>query len=277
MTKRLFISADMEGIAGVVSRQQCVPDGFEFQQARVWMTREVVAVCEAADAAGFEEIVIADSHGTGQNLLLDDLPQHVQVVRAWPRPLGMAQGIDSGEFVAAALVGYHSGADDIRGALAHTYSSADVAEIRINGKICSETVLVALTLGKFNVPVVLVSGDDAYVGHAKSVLGDVEGVTTKYCQTSWSTLTLTPAAARDALRTGARRAFARLADFKPLVEEPPLVFELQFRGRFRADLLSLLPWIERVDVSTIRFVATDIAEISRFLEFVFQGIRPAPV
>jgi len=274
--KRLFISADMEGIGGVVSKEQCSTDGFEFQKAREWMTQEVVAVCETASDCGFDEIVVADSHSTGQNLLLDDLPQAVRVVRAWPRPLGMAQGIDSGTFAAAALIGYHSGATDIRGALAHTYSGLDVAELRINGKPCSETVLVALTAGKFGVPVALVSGDDAYVEHAQTVLDNVEGVVTKYWQSRLSTMTLTPAAARDALRVGARKAFNRLGDFKPMPQAAPYAFELRFRNRFRAEMLSFLPFVERLDANSIRFVAQDISDITRFMEFVFHGTRPAP-
>ena len=85
--KSLYISADIEGIAGVVNVNQCIPGQFEFEQAREWMTAEVVAACDAAFASGIDEIVVSDSHGNGQNLLLDKMPENVQVVRSWPRPL----------------------------------------------------------------------------------------------------------------------------------------------------------------------------------------------
>ena len=81
---RLFISVDMEGIAGVVSWHQLVRNGFESERAREWLTAEVNAVCEAAFAADVSEIVIADSHYEGLNLLIDRLPESVEIVRHWP-------------------------------------------------------------------------------------------------------------------------------------------------------------------------------------------------
>jgi len=80
--KKLFISADMEGVAGA---QQLIPEGFEYQQARQWLTDEVLTVCTAATESGVDEIVIADSHSNGQNILVDQLPENVSLVRAWPR------------------------------------------------------------------------------------------------------------------------------------------------------------------------------------------------
>ena len=86
---RLYISADIEGIAGVVSGEHTMPAGFEYNQAREWMTNEVLAACSAAFDNGIKDIVISDSHGNGQNLLLDRLPTGTQLVRSWPRPLCM--------------------------------------------------------------------------------------------------------------------------------------------------------------------------------------------
>jgi len=92
--KRLYISADMEGVAGVTTKEQLVVGGFEYQEARQWMTDEIIAVCNAAFQSGIEEVVVADSHSNGQNILIDQLPENVQLIRSWPRPLGMMQGVD---------------------------------------------------------------------------------------------------------------------------------------------------------------------------------------
>ena len=99
MSKRLYISADIEGIAGVVSTEHMTPAGFEYQQAREWYTAEVNAACEAAFNNGIDEIVMSDSHGNGQSLLIDKLPDNVQLVRSWPRPLCMMEGVQEGKFV----------------------------------------------------------------------------------------------------------------------------------------------------------------------------------
>src|SRR6185436_18404567 len=105
--RRIFISADMEGIAGVVTNEQLGPPGFEYGRFRELMTEEVNAAIAAAREAGAVEFVVADSHGNGQNLLVDKLPRDVTLVRAFPRPLGMMQGIDE-TFDGVVFIGYHA-------------------------------------------------------------------------------------------------------------------------------------------------------------------------
>ena len=68
---KVYISADMEGVVGVVTSDQLGPAGFEYQKAREWLTDEVNAAIGAARAAGATEIVVSDSHGNGENILLD--------------------------------------------------------------------------------------------------------------------------------------------------------------------------------------------------------------
>ena len=105
---RIFVSVDMEGIAGVVTGDQLSSSGFEYERFRGLMTEEANAAIAAARAAGAAEIVVADSHGSMQNLLVEKLPADVQVVRGSPRPLGMMQGIEGGHFDGAIFIGYHA-------------------------------------------------------------------------------------------------------------------------------------------------------------------------
>ena len=105
--RKIFISVDMEGIAGVVQPAQLGPDGFEYAKAREWATGEVNAAIQGARDAGATEFVVCDAHGNAQNLLIDQLPDDVRVVRGFPRPLEMMQGIDE-TFDAALFVGYHA-------------------------------------------------------------------------------------------------------------------------------------------------------------------------
>ncbi len=120
---KIYISVDMEGIAGVVTGEQLGPSGFEYGKAREFMTAEVNAAIAGARAAGASEFVISDSHGNGQNLLIDQLPPDVVVIRSWPRPLMMMEGIDS-TFDAAMFIGYHASTANPTGVRAHTMSSA---------------------------------------------------------------------------------------------------------------------------------------------------------
>src|SRR5215470_2773145 len=101
---RVYISADMEGVAGVVTSDQLGPPGFEYERFRGFMTNEVLAAIEGARAAGATEFLVSDSHGNGENLLIERFPKDVQIVRSWPRPLAMMQGIDA-SFDAVLFVG----------------------------------------------------------------------------------------------------------------------------------------------------------------------------
>ncbi|HWP41714.1 MAG TPA: M55 family metallopeptidase, partial [Blastocatellia bacterium] len=139
---KIYISADMEGVVGAVTGDQLGPAGFEYSRFREFMTSEVNAAIEAAFRAGATEIVVSDSHGNGQNLLIEKLPKTVTVVRSWPRPLMMMQGIDE-TFDGAIFLGYHTSTSNMEGVRAHTISSARLAEVRLNGKPVSEAAINA--------------------------------------------------------------------------------------------------------------------------------------
>ena len=101
---KVHISVDMEGIAGVVTGDQLGPSGFEYGRFREFMTKEALAAVAAAKEAGATEIVVADSHGNGENLLVEQFPPDVKIVRSWPRKLEMMGGIDQ-TFDAAVFIG----------------------------------------------------------------------------------------------------------------------------------------------------------------------------
>ena len=149
---KIFISADMEGLTGVVTGDQLGPTGFEYAAFREVMTAEVNAAIEAARAGGATEIVVADSHGNMENLLLDKLPPDVQVVRSNPRPHGMMEGIDA-TFAGVLFIGYHSSTTNPRGVRAHTLSSANLADVRLGGVSMPESGLNAALAGHYGVPV----------------------------------------------------------------------------------------------------------------------------
>ena len=150
---RLYISADIEGIAAVVSREHQSPEGFEYDQARTWMTDAVLAAAEAARECGVAEVVVSDSHGNMQNLKLDRLPQFVRVVRGRPRPLSMMQGIEVGQYAAAMFIGYHAGSTALKITL--TY------ELLIQSEPKSDAFLRQATSDTLEVPLVTGSSPQA--------------------------------------------------------------------------------------------------------------------
>ena len=144
---KIYISADMEGVVGAVTGEQLGPGGFEYQRFREFMTAEVNAAIDAARAAGATEFVISDSHGNGQNLLIDKLPDDVTVIRSWPRELSMMAGIDE-SFDGVIFIGYHASTANTRGVRAHTMSSANITSLRLNGMEMTEGSMAAAAAGR---------------------------------------------------------------------------------------------------------------------------------
>lgn len=273
---KIYISADMEGIAGVVTDEQLGPEGFEYQRFRDFMTQEVVAVIEAARAAGATEILVSDSHGNGQNLLIEKLPDDVQVVRAWPRPLSMMQGIDA-SFDGVIFLGYHSSTTNPEGVRAHTMSSALLADLRLNDVSMTEASYNAAIAGHFDVPVIMISGDDAAIDEARAVIGDIEGAVVKWSYGFHSARALTPAAAQKELRARVKAAIARISSFTPYKPAAPYTLDVRFKNYRPAEVLSYLSIIERVDAHGIRFVGKDMLEVAKFLVFLLNyepGLSP---
>ncbi len=263
---KVYISADMEGVVGVVTGDQLGPGGFEYGRFREIMTAEVNAAIEAAREAGATEIVVSDSHGNGENLLIERLPPDIQLVRSWPRPLMMMEGIDD-SFDAAILIGYHSSTTNTEGVRAHTISSANLTAIRLNGVEMLEASINAAIAGDFGVPVVMISGDDAVVDEARRVIGDMEGAVVKWSLGFHSARTMMPEPARALIRDRVRAALARLGDFRPYRLEGPLELDISFKNYMPAEVMAYLPNVERLDAHTIRFVGRDMTEVSKFIAF----------
>ena len=264
---KVFISADMEGIAGVVSPEQLGPSGFEYNRFREFMTAEVLAAIEGAREGGATDIVVADSHGNMQNLLIERLPDDVRLVRGSPRPLSMMEGIDS-TFVAVIFIGYHYADTNLQGVRAHTMSSARYAAVRLNGTPIAESGMNAAIAGHFGVPVVMVSGDDAAVAEVQALVPGVEGAVVKRAIGFHAAETLTPEAARRLIRERARAGVANRANIRPHPVQTPVRLDLTFKNYRPAEVLAWLPIVERTSDRTIVYTAPTILDISKFLVFV---------
>jgi D-amino peptidase len=264
---KIYISVDMEGVAGVVTADQLSPAGFEYERFRHFMTDETLAAVRAAQHAGAAEIVVSDSHGNGENLLVEEFPNDVHIVRSWPRHGLMAAGLDS-TFRAVLLIGYHASASSSTGVRAHTISSASYARVALNGQDVSEGEWVAAQAGALGVPVVFASGDDAMARELRQRLGDIVTVETKHSLGFHSALTLTPQESVARIGAGVSTALARLGQFKPYVLSTPIRLEVTFKNYMPAEVLSYLRSVERVNAHTIRFVGRGMDEVTDFMVVV---------
>jgi D-amino peptidase len=265
---KVYISADMEGIAGVVTADQLGPEGFEYGRFREFMTASVLAAIDGAREAGATEFVVSDSHGNGESLLIDKFPDDVTIVRSWPRPLGMMEGIDS-TFDAVMFVGYHAATTNPHGVRAHTISSAHYAALKLNGIAVPEAGISAAIAGHFGVPVVMISGDDIAVAEAQQLIDrNIAGAVVKRAIGFHSAATRTPQAGNAIIRAQAKAGVERRAQIKPWVLKKPVQFDLTFKNYRPAEVMALLPIIQRTDAHSIHFEGKDMLEVSRLLEFI---------
>lgn len=262
---RIYISIDMEGLAGVVSSNQISATGNEYPAYRKIMLGELLAAIDGAREAGATKFVVSDSHGLLQNLSAEDLPEDVILIRGQPRPLSMVEGIDRGKFDGAMFIGYHASASNPRGVRAHSFSSARVSEIKLNGVAASEGYVNAAVAGQFGVPVILITGDDVTIEEL-ATLG-AEGVAVKRAIGFEAAETVTPAAARELIRAGARRAVGRIGSFKPFRTPQPASMDVTFHFYRPAELLAWLPSVERTGARSVRFSGGTPADVLKMLEF----------
>jgi len=269
---KIYISVDMEGVAGTVTADQLVPAGFEYERFRHFMTNETLAAVRAAKESGVADIVVSDSHGNGENLLIEEFPKDVRIIRSWPRHGGMMAGLDQ-SFDAALFVGYHASTTNVRGVRAHTFSSAHLTRVALNGNAVTEGEFNTSFAGALGVPVIFASGDDAAVEELKSRLGKLETVETKKSLSFHSAETLTPEASCERIAAGVKAALNRLRDFRPYVIKTPVTLEITFKNYTPAEMISYLRSVQRVDSHTIRFIGKDMAEVSDFVDVV-DGYSP---
>lgn len=273
---KIYISVDMEGVVGVVTGDQLSPTGFEYQRFREFMTQEANAAIEAAFAGGATEVVLSDSHGNAENLLIEKLPKNVTLVRGFPRPMEMMEGLDE-TFDGVIFIGYHASTTNSVGVRAHTFSSARLADVRVNNVPVSEGSFNAAVAGHFNVPVIMVSGDDAAVAEVTKTVGDIEGAVVKWNYGFHSAKTMMPDAAYDLIRNKVKAAMGRIKSFKPYKVKTPVQLDVRFKNYRPAEVLSYLSIIERIDSHTIRFIGKDMVEATKFVAFMTNydtGLEP---
>jgi D-amino peptidase len=255
---KVYISVDMEGLAGISHPNPTGRADSGYPAAAELMVGEANAAIEGALAGGATEVLVNDSHGGMYNLHPADLHPGARVLqgqKAWSMVAGA--GPDAGLGVAL-FVGYHCRAGHPRGTIAHTYSGGPTLS-RLNGRLVGETGINASVLGAWGIPVGLVAGDDALAEEVADWLPWAESVAVKEAGGGSSAASLHPTLARDLIRVGSERAVRRASagELRPLVLDPPVIIEIEYRNGIQADYAAVVPGVERYGDRGVRFEAPD--------------------
>jgi D-amino peptidase len=261
---RVYISVDMEGVAGVAHENQTDPNepryAGEYNRFRKLMTYEANAAIAGALEAGAKSILVNDSHWHMRNLLAEELNPAAELMSGSPKHLSMVEGIETG-FDAAMFIGYHARAGTRNATIDHTYTSR-VYEARLNGEQVGELAINAAMAGVHGVAVAMVSGDQALAAEARALLGDsVETVIVKQAVGRFAARSVAPSLSCERIRAGAVAALRR--KHSPFKLTAPIRLEVDFTLTQMADMAELVPGSSRTGGRTVSYAGDDYREVFR--------------
>lgn len=269
--KKVYISADMEGISGIVGDDQVSAGGAEYGRSRKLMAEDVNAAVRGAIAGGATEVVVNDSHGGQRNILPEDLDPSARLITHSFKRYGMMEGLDE-TFDAVLFIGYHAKADTPGGLFAHTGSGV-VRDVQIDGRSVGEGGMNTLLAGWYGVPVVLVTGDDVAVAQVREVATAARGVVVKRAINVRAAELMPLREARREIEASARMAVAEAKKSAPTRPSSVRV-RLRYRNFTYPEIAEAFPAIKRVEPDTIEFTATTMPEAYRLIRVLYRFINP---
>ncbi|MEK4494435.1 M55 family metallopeptidase [Ureibacillus sp. FSL W8-0352] len=262
---KVYISADLEGVAGSttwIETEKNTPDYAPFQKQ---MTKEVEAAIEGAIAGGATEIILKDAHDSARNIDFSNLPENVKIIRGWTGdPMCMVAGLDE-SFDRAIFIGYHSKGGSHRNPLAHTLVVN--ADVKINGEYASEFLINAYAAALHGVPVAFVSGDVGLTEEIKSVNENIVTLPIKE-GIGGATVSISPKLAISETKRLVEEAMK--VDRDSIKIELPKQFnvEIIYRDHTRAYRNSFYPGAKFKPHNTVEYETDNYFDVLRILQFL---------
>ncbi len=264
--KKLFISADIEGTAGIAHWDETEYGKKDYDYFRTQMSREVAAACEGALEAGYEEILIKDAHDTGRNIIPTMLPEAASIFRAWAKhPLSMVAGLDE-TFNGIVFTGYHSAAEMPTNPLSHTMNGRN-NHILINGDLCSELMINSLSAAMLGVPVYCVTGDQGLCQWIQSVNPNIQTVPVSDGQGNGS-ISIHPNVAVRRIKEAVKKAVLQPKEACMYPMPKSFTVEINYKQHFDARNASWYPGAVQTGARTVEFKATEYMDVLKFIYWV---------
>jgi D-amino peptidase len=264
---KILIAADMEGITGVTNWDHVDPSTAEFPRFRRLMTQDINAAIRGVYDSGADEVLVTDGHNRGTNALIEELDPRARLICGDFSPLAMIQGIDQG-VDGVILVGYHARAGSQNGILDHTWSSRKVANLWLNDILVGEYGLNAAVAGHYDVPILMLTGDQTVCAQASDLLGNLETVVVKTAISRMAADCLPPQVTAGLIQSAASKAVKRLKNGdapKPFKVSTPVHVTIDYNTSDQADQAALFPGSQRLDGRRLTFTANDM--LAAYLAF----------
>jgi len=259
---KIFISFDMEGVAGIVDWSQCRPPGQAYEEGRALLLGEVNAAIDGALAGGATEIVCNDSHGAMNNLDPAGLHGRAVYVAGRHKPLYMMEGMDP-SVDAVFFVGYHGSISGESSVLSHTYNPSVVSKAELNGTECGESGINGLVALACRAPVVLITGDQQTINEGGPFFKEAERVAVKESITRFAASQLHPLDAREAIAAAATAAVRRAGSVPAPDIALPARLDVHVQTADMAEVASWVKGVERTGTRTLRIEGDDPLAVYR--------------
>ena len=269
---KLFLSTDFEGVSGIVAWEQIIEGNSEYEQGRRLLTNEVNAVISGALEGGAKEFVINDSHHYMRNLHPQELLGKATLITGKHKPMYMMEGLDS-SFDGVCFVGYHGSIGAQHAVLSHTYNPGAIWEVRINGDVVGESAINGLVATHYNVPIILISGDEATVQEAQNIAPNAEKVIVKQSLGRFAAAHIHPTVACEMLQKGASRAVRHVKEMHSPVFTRPVSLEVTFLVADMAEMALWVRGVERVGPRIVKISSEDLLELYRMFVTVVTLTR----
>ena len=266
---KAFVSVDMEGMPYVVIPGHLNLKGALYEEARKTATKITLVTAEESHKNGFDEVVVADSHGPMVNLHVDALPEYVEIIRGYPRPLSMVAGVEDCD--AALFLGYHAKFGTAKSTFDHTYSGASIHKLEVNGTEVSEFLLNAYAAGEYNVPVILVAGEAQLLkDDVKRYAPWAKTVALKHSLSRVSARSPSMIKIEKELRQAVKSAAVifKQKKAKPLTTPKPVKMGVTFNASHFADVAELLPSAKRTGGLKVEYTAKNMTEAYKTFELL---------
>ena len=226
--RKFMIRTDLEGVSGIVSYEQAVPGGSEYQEGRALFMGDLLAAIEGLFEGGADEIWLYDEHCTGRNIRLDELPENVFACTGkTPYTETWAGALDS-TFEGLILLGFHSKADRNAGRLLnHTYD-LNISNIDVNGISVGEIGMEAAIAGEMGVPLLMVTADSAGISEAVDLVPEVTGVSVKESITEFAAVCCSTSTTTRKIREAAKKAAQETKHPEPFHIKAPVTMKVDF-------------------------------------------------
>lgn len=221
-----MIVTDMEGVGGVNNaEEQLLPGQRRYEESRRLLTGETNAAVTGALEAGASDVVVWDGHDSSRSLSIDEIHPRAQLLQGASTPSNYYMGEKLYDGIL--FVGQHAMAGAKGGVLAHS-QSFNVQNIFLNGKPVGEAGQIAAIAGHFNIPVIMLSGDQAACDEMLGLQPKAETVAVKRLVGKDNTLSLSHAEAKARIQAAARRPVTRIGEFKPWKIRGPVEMKIEF-------------------------------------------------